>query len=106
MTRDKAKVEAGVQLAQRWIVAALRHRKFFSLADLNEAIADLLDRLNARPFRKRPDVSRTLYSNNWTGRRSSLCLSKATSSLTGNPFDPISIITSKSNDITTACRFS
>jgi transposase len=58
--RDKAKVEAGVQVAQRWIVAALRHRKFFSLADLNEAIADLLDRLNARPFRKRPDVSRTL----------------------------------------------
>jgi transposase len=47
-------------VAQRWIVAALRHRKFFSLADLNEAIAELLDRLNARPFRKRPDVSRTL----------------------------------------------
>lgn len=47
-------------MAQRWIVAALRHRKFFSLADLNEAIAELLDRLNARPFRKRPDVSRTL----------------------------------------------
>ena len=58
--RDKAKVEAGVQVAQRWIVAALRHRKFFHLADLNEAIAELLDRLNARPFRKRPDVSRTL----------------------------------------------
>jgi len=58
--RDKAKVEAGVQVAQRWIVAALRHRKFFQLADLNEAIAELLDRLNARPFRKRPDVSRTL----------------------------------------------
>jgi transposase len=57
--RDKAKVEAGVQVAQRWIVAALRHRKFFSLADLNEAIADLLERLNARPFRKRPDTSRT-----------------------------------------------
>ena len=35
--RDKAKVEAGVLLAARWIVAALR-RTFFSLADLNEAI--------------------------------------------------------------------
>jgi transposase len=58
--RDKAKVEAGVQVAQRWIVAVLRHRKFFHLADLNEAIAELLDRLNGRPFRKRPDVSRTL----------------------------------------------
>lgn len=60
--RDKAKVEAGVQVAQRWIVAALRHRKFFSLADLNEAIAELLDKLNRRPFRKRPEASRaTLF---------------------------------------------
>ena len=58
MTRDKAKAEVGVQIAQRWIIAALRHRKFFSLADLNEAIAELLERLNARPFRKRPDASR------------------------------------------------
>ena len=56
--RDKAKAEVGVQIAQRWIIAALRHRKFFSLADLNEAIAELLERLNARPFRKRPDASR------------------------------------------------
>jgi transposase len=58
--RDKAKVEAGVQVAQRWIIAALRHRKFFSLADLNEAIAELLERLNGRRFRKRPDVSRAI----------------------------------------------
>jgi hypothetical protein len=58
MTHDKAKAEVGVQIAQRWIIAALRHRKFFSLADLNEAIAELLERLNARPFRKRPDASR------------------------------------------------
>ena len=59
LTLDKAKVEAGVQVAQRWIIAALRHRKFFQLADLNEAIGELLDRLNKRPFRKRPDASRT-----------------------------------------------
>jgi transposase len=56
--RDKAKVEAGVQVAQRWIVAALRHRKFFQLGDLNDAIGELLDRLNSRPFRKRRDASR------------------------------------------------
>jgi transposase len=56
--RDKAKAEAGVQVAQRWIVAALRHRRFFDLASLNEAIAELLEKLNARPFRKRPDASR------------------------------------------------
>jgi transposase len=58
--RDKAKAEAGVQVAQRWIVAALRHRKFFQLGDLNDAIGELLDRLNHRPFRKRRDTSRTL----------------------------------------------
>jgi transposase len=56
--RDKAKVEVGVQVAQRWIVAALRHQKFFSLAEVNEAIAPLLDKLNGRPFRKRPEASR------------------------------------------------
>jgi transposase len=56
--RDKAKVEAGVQVAQRWIVAALRHTRFLALADLNEAIAPLLDRLNRRPFRKRRDACR------------------------------------------------
>ncbi len=50
--RDKAKVEAGVLLVERWILAALRKRTFFSLAGLNQAIAELLDRLNHRPFRK------------------------------------------------------
>ena len=62
MTLDKAKVEAAVQVAQRWIVAALRHRKFFRLADLNEAIAELLDRLNDRPFRKRRRQPRRVCS--------------------------------------------
>lgn len=56
--RDKAKAEVGVQIAQRWVVAALRHRKFFALAELNEAIAPLLDKLNQRPFRKRQDACR------------------------------------------------
>lgn len=51
--RDKAKVEVGVQVAQRWIVAVLRHRTFFRLEDLNQAIGELLERLNHRPFRKR-----------------------------------------------------
>jgi len=46
--RDKAKVEVGVQIAQRWIVAALRHRKFFSLTALNHAIAELVEKLNRR----------------------------------------------------------
>ena len=51
--RDKAKVEVGVQIAQRWIVAALRHRRFFSLGEMNRAIGELLDKLNQRPFKKR-----------------------------------------------------
>src|SRR5271157_1031085 len=59
--RDKAKVETGVQIVQRWIVAALRHRKFFSLAELNQAIRALLDQLNQRPFRKRPGCRASLF---------------------------------------------
>jgi transposase len=47
----KAKVESGVLLVERWIIAALRHRKFFSLAELNQAIRQLLERINQRPFR-------------------------------------------------------
>jgi len=50
--RDKAKVEAGVQIAERWIIAALRHRKFFSLGELNLAIRELLEearRLTSQP---------------------------------------------------------
>lgn len=59
--RDKAKVEVGVQIAQRWIVAALRHRKFFSIHQLNAAIGELLTKLNLRPFRKREGCRRTLF---------------------------------------------
>jgi transposase len=50
--RDKAKVEAGVLLAQRWILACLRNRTFYSLAEMNEAIRPLLERLNNRRMRK------------------------------------------------------
>jgi transposase len=60
--RDKAKAEVGVQVVQRWIVAALRKRKFFSLVEVNQAIAELLVRLNERPFRKRPGSRATLFA--------------------------------------------
>lgn len=60
--RDKAKAEVGVQVVQRWIVAALRKRKFFSLEEVNQAIAELLVRLNERPFRKRPGNRATLFA--------------------------------------------
>ena len=49
--RDKAKVEVGVQVVGRWILARLRHQRFFSLAELNAAIRVLLDDLNNRPMR-------------------------------------------------------
>jgi len=50
--KDKAKVESMVLVAQRWILARLRNRTFFSLADLNTAIRELLERLNGRPMQK------------------------------------------------------
>ena len=46
--KDKAKVELSVKLVQRWILARLRHRQFFSLAELNAAIRELLHDLNRR----------------------------------------------------------
>jgi transposase len=52
--KDKAKVEVAVQVVERWILARLRHHSFFSLMDLNQAIAVLLTDLNNRPFKKLP----------------------------------------------------
>jgi transposase len=59
--RDKAKVEAGVLVVERWILAALRQRTFFSLTELNAAIAGLLEKLNARPFKKLPGCRRAHF---------------------------------------------
>jgi transposase len=50
--RDKAKVENGVLVAKRWLLSVLRHRTFYSLAELNAAIGECLERLNSRPMRK------------------------------------------------------
>ena len=59
--RDKAKVEAGVLVVERWILMALRKRTFFSLGEINEAVGELLTRLNARPFRKQEGSRQTLF---------------------------------------------
>jgi transposase len=59
--RDKAKVEAGVLVVERWILARLRHQRFFSLAELNAAIAALVEELNARPMRKLGVSRRQLF---------------------------------------------
>ena len=59
--RDKAKVEVGVLVVERWILARLRHHRFFSLAELNEAIAALVADLNARPMRRLGVSRRELF---------------------------------------------
>jgi transposase len=59
--KDKAKVEVAVQLIERWILARLRHRTFFSLAELNATIAELLVELNERPFQRRSESRKTLF---------------------------------------------
>lgn len=50
--KDKAKVEAGVLVCERWILAALRKQTFFSIGELNQAVGELLQKLNNRRFRK------------------------------------------------------
>jgi transposase len=59
--RDKAKVEVAVLFAQRWIIAALRNRTFFSIEEINQAIHPLLDRLNSRTMRKLGRSRNDLY---------------------------------------------
>ncbi len=59
--RDKAKVEGAVLIVERWILARLRNRHFYSLADLNAAIAELLEDLNNRPMRHTGKSRRELF---------------------------------------------
>lgn len=59
--RDKAKVEQGVLLAERWILAVLRDRVFTSLGDLHDAIVPLRERLNDRPLRRLGQSRRELF---------------------------------------------
>ncbi len=59
--RDKPKVENAVLVVERWILARLRNRRFFSLAELNTAIALLLVDLNQRAFKKLPGNRRSAF---------------------------------------------
>jgi hypothetical protein len=58
---SKAKAEVGVLLAQRWILAVLRHRTFCSLAELNAAIRECLERLNTRTMRRAGKSRREIF---------------------------------------------
>jgi transposase len=59
--KDKAKVEGGVLIAQRFILAGLRNRTFLSLAEANAAIRERLILLNKRPFRKLPGCRQSRF---------------------------------------------
>lgn len=59
--RDKAKVEVGVQIVERWILARLRKQTFFTLTDLNAAIRPLIEQLNYKPFKKLPGSRRSQF---------------------------------------------
>jgi transposase len=59
--KDKAKIESGVLVAQRWILARLRDETFFGVAEMNQAIWTLLEELNDRPMQKLGASRRQLY---------------------------------------------
>jgi transposase len=59
--RDKAKVEAGVLVVERWILARLRHCVFFSLGELNSTLATLVEDMNNRPFKKLDGCRRSRF---------------------------------------------
>jgi len=50
--RDKAKVEVAVQIVERFVLAKLRHRRFFSLAELNAEIRECVAAINAKVMKK------------------------------------------------------
>jgi transposase len=61
--RDKAKAESGVLIAERWILARLRDRRFYSVAEANAAIARCVAEINARPFQKMDGSRLSLFES-------------------------------------------
>lgn len=59
--RDKASVEKAVQIVERQVLAPLRHRRFFSLAEVQHAVATGVEALNRRPFQKRAGCRLDLF---------------------------------------------
>jgi len=59
--KDKPKVENAVQLVQRWILACLRHRVFYSITELNRAIMELLEVFNDKRMQRLPKSRRQLF---------------------------------------------
>jgi transposase len=59
--RDKASVEVGVQIVQRWILARIRNEVFHSLGELNARMRELLIDLNGRVMRRYGKSRRELF---------------------------------------------
>src|SRR5690606_33181045 len=59
--KDKAKVEVAVLIVQRWSLARLRRRTFFTLDELNQAISELLEILNSRRLQKLEGTRRSCF---------------------------------------------
>lgn len=59
--KDKAKVEVAVLIAERWIIAALRKHRFFSIEAVKAAVAPLLEKLNAKHMRRLKKSRRQLF---------------------------------------------
>ena len=59
--RDKGAVEVAVQVVERWVIAPLRNRRFFSLGELNDAIRGRVDEINRRAFRGMPTSRQDLF---------------------------------------------
>lgn len=59
--QDKGLVERSVNFSTTWITAALRERKFFSFAEVRDAVAEGLEVINTKPFQKRPGSRREAY---------------------------------------------
>jgi hypothetical protein len=61
--KDKAKVENGVLVVERWVLARLRHQRFFSLNELNRVLRTLLADLNQRPFKELPGSRASAFAD-------------------------------------------
>ena len=101
--RDKAKVEVGVQIVERWIIAALRHHQFFRLEEVNRAIRELLEGLNQRPFRKRDGSRASVFASLEQSALRSLPAERFDMSQWSRARARTSITTSPSMPTSTAC---
>ena len=59
--RDKSLVETAVRDVYRHVFAPLRNRRFFSLAELNQAIREQLEIWHNRPFQRRSETRRQRF---------------------------------------------